>query len=42
MQGPAAQEPFSWQKVHGTFGLTNLNGHSGVDGRLDITLQYQL
>ncbi|NDC79540.1 MAG: hypothetical protein EBZ67_16970, partial [Chitinophagia bacterium] len=37
MQGPAAQESFSWQKVHETFGQTIINGQSGVDGRLDIT-----
>lgn len=42
MQGLAAQESFSWQKVHGTFGLTILNGQSGVDGRLGVAAGYEL
>lgn len=40
--GLAAQETFSWQKVHGTFGLTVLNGQSGTDGRLGVSAGYSL
>jgi hypothetical protein len=40
--GLAAQGPFSWQKVQGTFGLTIINGQSGTDGRLGVSAGYEL